>query len=130
MGYRSEVAYAVKFKDREHRIRFMAVQAFNPHLDLTEINLLDEENIIIFHAEDCKWYDEYDYVKAHKQLLDDAGEQGCSWEFSRIGEDYTDIKYERHEDDEGDYPEKLEVYTSVHIGSMEDTVAYPIGEQL
>ena len=51
MGYRSEVAYAVKFKDKEHRIRFVAVQALNPHLDLTEFNLLDEENIIIFHVE-------------------------------------------------------------------------------
>ena len=130
MGYRSEVAYAVKFKDKEHRIRFMAVQALNPHLDLTEFSLLDEENIIIFYATDRKWYEHYDDVKAHKQLLKDAEKQGCSWEFSRIGEDYEDVKYERHEDDEGNYPEQIEVYTSVNISAMEDSVDYPLGEQL
>jgi len=126
MGYRSEVAYAVQFKDKEHRIRFMATQALNPHLDLTEFNLFNDDTII-FHAEQRKWYDDYDDVKAHTQLLKDAEEQECSFEFSRVGEEHDDIVY-KCGDDGG--IGLIEVYTSVHIGGMEDSVAYPIGEQL
>lgn len=126
MGYRSEVAYAVKFKDKEHRIRFMAVQALNPHLDLTEFRLFNDD-IIIFHVEEYKWYDEYAYVKAHNQLLKDAEAQECGWEFSRVGEEHDDIVYDCGDDGGLGL---IEVYTSVHIGGMEDSVAYPIGEQL
>jgi len=127
MGYRSEVAYAVRFKDKEHRIRFMAVQALNPHLDLTEFKLLKDDTII-FHDTERKWYDDYDDVKAHKQLLWDAEDQACEWEFSRVGEDHDDIVYECGE--EGRSIDLIEVYTSMHITDMEGTVDYPVGEQL
>ena len=125
MGYRSEVAYAVKFRDREHRIRFMATQALNPHLDLTEFRVLNDDTII-FHAIERKWYDKYDDVKAHNQLLSDAKDQECSFEFSRVGEGHNDI-YECG--NEGG-TSLIEIHTTMHITSMEDSVAYPIGEQL
>ena len=133
MGYRSDVAYTIRFKNEEHRIRFMATAVLGSVIKLDEFGLIDDETII-FRYDDVKWYDEYDYVKAHKQLLKDAKAQGCGWEFCRVGEESGDIEQdggEGEEDDDGNFvacPEELGVSQSISVYSNHEQ--YPVGESL
>lgn len=133
MGYRSDVAYTIRFKNKEHRIRFMATAVLGSEIKLDEFGLIDDETII-YKYDDVKWYDEYDYVKAHQQLLKDAKVQGCGWEFCRVGEESGDIEQdggEGEEDDDGNNvacPEELGISQSISVYSRHEQ--YPIGEQL
>jgi hypothetical protein len=133
MGYRSDVAYTIRFKNKEHRIRFMATAVLGSVIKLDEFGLINDETII-FKYDAVKWYEEYEYVIAHKQLLEDAKAQGCGWEFCRIGEEPDDIEQdggEGEEDDEGntvECPEQLSIYQSISVRSYHEQ--YPIGEQL
>jgi hypothetical protein len=133
MGYRSDVAYTIRFKNKEHRIRFMATAVLGSMIKLDEFALLDDE-AIVFQYNDIKWYPEFDYVKAHEQLLEDAKAQGCGWEFCRVGEESGDVEQEGSdgiEDDEGntvECPQELGIAQSISIYSRLEE--YPIGEQL
>jgi hypothetical protein len=132
MGYRSDVAYAIRFKNKEHRIRFMAAQAIDPLIKLEEFKLVDED-VVLLHFEDVKWYSDYDDVKCHERLLDDAKEQDCGWEFCRVGEETGDITYENSDgtDDDGstiDPPDIIQPSQSVYLETEGE--AYPIGEQI
>ena len=57
MGYRSEVAYIVQFKDEEQRTTFLTLQLAkqNEHINnaLKELTKL-EGNKLFFHADDVK----------------------------------------------------------------------------
>jgi len=123
MGYRSEVAYVIEFKDREHRIRFMATASLDPDIKLEEFELLDDTSIM-FYRQDIKWYAEFDYVKAHELLLNTAKEQECEWEFCRVGENMEDNVYECSDSPSGELVVTRSIFTPTH-GKF-----YPIGEQL
>ncbi len=132
MGYRSDVAYTIRFKSKEHRIRFMATAVLGSMIKLDEFGLIDADTII-FKYDDIKWYEEYEYVIAHKQLLEDAKAQGCGWEFCRVGEELGDIEQDGGEgiDDNGndmDTAEILNIAQSIYIG--DEGEPYPIGESL
>jgi hypothetical protein len=132
MGYRSDVAYAIRFKSREHRIRFMATQALDPKIDLADFKLVGDD-VVLLHFEAVKWYEDYDDVKAHKRLLDDAKSQGCAWEFCRVGEETGDIESESDYsiDDLGHEvypPELIQPSQSVYI--HEEGEAYPVDERI
>ncbi len=132
MGYRSDVAYTIRFKSKEHRIRFMATAVLGSEIKLDEFGLLNDETII-FKYDDIKWYAEYEYVIAHKQLLEDAKAQGCGWEFCRVGEELGDIEQDGGEgiDADGndmDTAEILNISQSIYIG--DEGEPYPIGESL
>ena len=132
MGYRSDVAYTIRFKNKEHRIRFMATAVLGSEIKLDEFGLINDETII-FKYDDVKWYDEYEYVKAHKQLLEDAKEQGCAWEFCRVGEEAGDTEQDGGEgiDDNGnamDTAEELNICQSISVYSNHEQ--YPVGESL
>ena len=133
MGYRSDVAYTIRFKNKEHRIRFMATAVLGSVIKLDEFGLINDETII-FKYDAVKWYEEYEYVIAHKQLLEDAKAQGCGWEFCRVGEEVGDTEHdggEGEEDDEGntvECPEQLSISQSIYIG--DEGEPYPIGESL
>jgi len=132
MGYRSDVAYTIRFKSKEHRIRFMATAVLGSMIKLDEFGLIDAETII-FKYDDIKWYAEFDYVKAHEQLLEDAKAQGCGWEFCRVGEEAGDTEQDGDEgiDDNGnamDTAEELSICQSIRVSSYHEP--YPIGEQL
>ena len=123
MGYRSEVAYVIEFKDREHRIRFMATASLDPDIKLEEFELLDDTSVM-FYRQDIKWYPEYDYVKAHELLLNTAKEQGCEWEFCRVGEDMDDNIHESSDNSSGELGVTRSIFTPCH-GEF-----YPVGESL
>lgn len=132
MGYRSDVAYTIRFKNKEHRIRFMATAALNPEIELKDFALMDDETVLLSY-ESVKWYDDYDWVKAHVQLLEDAKEQGCAWEFARVGEEAGDTEQDGGEgiDDNGnamDTAEELSICQSISVSSHHEQ--YPVGESL
>ena len=132
MGYRSDVAYPIRFKNKEHRIRFMATAVLGSVIKLDEFGLIDAETVI-FKYYDIKWYEEYEYVIAHKQLLEDAKAQGCGWEFCRVGEEAGDTEQDGGEgiDANGnamDTAEELSIYQSISVSSYQEQ--YPVGESL
>lgn len=132
MGYRSDVAYCIRFRTREHRIGFMAAQALDPEIDLKEFKLVDDTTILLSYDE-VKWYDDYDWVKAHKRLLEDAKEQGCAWTFCRVGEETGDIDQDGDDgkDDEGNDIDAPDIaYPTQSIYLETEGEPYPIGEQL
>ena len=114
MGYRSEVAYVIKFdkpEDREAYINMMIV-ANNEHTTqaLKELSKLEDDKLF-FHADDVKWYDGYEDVKAHTQIYIQAVElfEGAGYRFTRIGEEMEDIEIE----EDGDYDDLWD-YTSIN----------------
>ena len=126
MGYRSDVAYAIRFKNKEHRIRFMAAQAVDVWIKLEDFSLIDDETVLLSY-EYVKWYPEYEDVIAHTRLLDEAKEQDCGWEFCRVGEEGGDVVYESGGTSIHN-PEIVEPSQSIYISNEGE--AYPIGEQL
>lgn len=97
MGYRSEVAYVIKFKDIETRDQFVTLMLAKNNTVVTEaINDTTHDDtkdpVITFKAGDVKWYDSYPDVQVHHQLMRDANElYEAEWRFVRIGEETTDI---------------------------------------
>ena len=108
MGYRSEVAYQIVFKDRETTNKFIArIMMLGGYerkaLEECQIEVLDngrEECFINFYASDVKWYDDYPEVKAHEALFNKAEERDSEGievdgAYCRIGEE-SDDNHERY----------------------------------
>ena len=119
MGYRSEVAYILRFTNKEMKDNFVNLQrakadkAINEALDeLVEV----EDSMLGYHADHVKWYDDYPDVKAHHTLMKDTiklfgdeystdyNEQ-AGYRFVRLGEEQED-----NEDEEGGNSEELYEY--------------------
>jgi hypothetical protein len=118
MGYRSDVAYTIRFVD-DHDTNnlqsfytFLAEAKTKPEcaIALSEVIVSDKKQAFYFTAEDVKWYDSYPDVMSHHALIDLAGDwvkqvfEGklhcrIGYVFVRIGENVEDIE-ERFE---GDY---------------------------
>jgi hypothetical protein len=98
MGYRSEVAYVIKFKDIAQRDAFVTLMlAQNDPIVTEAINDTTHEQtddpVITFRAGDVKWYDSFPDVQVHHQMMRDATEwYEAEWRFVRIGEDSNDIE--------------------------------------
>jgi len=118
MGYRSDVAYVIKFDDIETRDNFVTLMLakndkwITQALDECEYGY-DEDPIITFETQSVKWYDSFDDVKAHHQLMRDAvaiyKEKGGRYRFISVGEDGEESCDEN--DSEGDLYEYI---TTVH----------------
>jgi len=82
MGYRSEVAYTIRFKDEASYRLFIAeakakpetVGCFPPNNDshFEECACDDTRFAITFHAEQMKWYPSYPEVIMHESLIQQA----------------------------------------------------------
>jgi hypothetical protein len=109
MGYRSDVAYVIKFDDIETRDNFVTLMLakndkwITQALDECEYGY-DEDPIISFNEEGIKWYESYDEVKAHRTLMREAleiyREKGGRYRFIAVGEDGQEEFDE--DDNEGD----------------------------
>ena len=119
MGYRSDVAYIIKFNDIETRDNFVTLMLakndkwITQALDECQYGY-DEDPIITFEETSIKWYDTYDEVKAHRALMRQAveiygEEKGGRFRFIGVGEDGAEDFNES--DDEGDLYEYI---TTVH----------------
>ena len=109
MGYRSDVAYVIKFNDIETRDNFVTLMLAKNDKHITEaINECEygytKDPIITFRETDVKWYDSFEDVQAHQQLMKDAVEiykhKGGRYRFISVGEDGAEECDEN--DDDGD----------------------------
>ena len=107
MGYRSTVAYTIRFdgdddtKNKQSFYTFLAEAKANEEASRcftdTECFEIDEEKLQIrFFADDVKWYESYSDVQCHESLIslskawvDDNDCIGGA--FARVGEDTNDI---------------------------------------
>jgi len=105
MGYRSDVAYVIRFKSIEQRDAYMELVKHRNDQDM--INALEdcesryEEPIITFETSDIKWYDTTAYVQGHSRLLAWAVEtfpDDAAWRCVELGEDGQEEIHEGGED--------------------------------
>ena len=119
MGYRSDVAYTIRFVD-DHDTNniqsfytFLAEAKIKPEcaIALAEVTIDEKNQRFTFFADDVKWYDSYLDVMSHTALLELAGDWAkqvfegklhcrIGYSFVRIGENVDDIE-ERYEGDFG-----------------------------
>ena len=99
MGYRSEVAYVIRFANKEMRELFVSMQRAkaDKHINEALNELVEVEDCLLgYHADHVKWYDGYDGVKAHETLMQDSidmfnqDEDIVGWRFVRLGEESDD----------------------------------------
>ena len=118
MGYRSDVAYVIRFDNAEQRDTFVElVKHRNDNLStaITECETNYEQPIITFDQSDVKWYESFDDVRAHHAMLDWAVElyKGAGYRIVQVGEDGAEEINEGGEsDDLWDY-----IYTSHSINT-------------
>ena len=99
MGYRSDVAYIIRFKDVSALREFVAVNAINEGTrDALEecdvfIGSSDDYPELRFAVDDVKWYPSFPDVQAHEELLayfDRQEEPTAGYVFVRLGEENDD----------------------------------------
>lgn len=119
MGYRSDVAYVIKFDDIEQRDAFVVLmRAKNNALITQALDEIDHDDdkdpIITFSCESTKWYESFPDVQAHHTLMDQAHElYGAGYRFVRIGEDPNDIDVQDMDDKGLDLWEYVEPITTI-----------------
>lgn len=99
MGYRSEVAYVIRFRDKHLRNTFveLILAKGDKHLTdaLNHCMVKPEDNTVCFYAPHWKWYESYPEVQAHNELMrwaKELYEDDCDYRFARIGEEQDDIE--------------------------------------
>jgi hypothetical protein len=119
MGYRSDVAYTIRFKDEEsYRLFILEAKALDlgrcftdneSHWDEAVCN--DTQFRIDFAVNDVKWLTSYPDVDRHSQLIELAGDWAAGdtdrglkdevtghnayrigYAFVRVGEDFSDVE--------------------------------------
>lgn len=104
MGYRSDVAYVIKFDSIEHRDNFVTLMKMKNEQALTEA--LEEttydhktDPIITFECQSVKWYESFPDVQAHHQLMDGAANLfDGEYRFVRVGENHDDVEVQEQGD--------------------------------
>jgi hypothetical protein len=111
MGYRSDVAYTIRFVDdhdtnnEQSFYTFLLEAKANPkcQIALSEVEINHKKQAFYFTANDVKWYDNYPEVASHSALIEIArswvqqyleGKLNCTIGviFTRIGEDTSDVE--------------------------------------
>ena len=93
MGYRSDVAYVIKFKSIQDRDAYVALCLAKNDEHITKaIEECGYDNqkdpIITFKETDLKWYSDYPAVKAHTFIYQQARELDMGgYRFVAVGED-------------------------------------------
>jgi hypothetical protein len=115
MGYRSDVAYTIRFEDDNDKkeeqtfYTFLAEAKSKPECAyaIAEVTIDERKKQINFFTHDTKWYDSFPEVLSHKALwamAEEYSEQdnNCiAGVYAEIGEDDNDVKVETIGD--GDY---------------------------
>ena len=109
MGYRSDVAYVIKFNDIETRDNFVTLMlAKNDPIVTRAIQeceyVYTDDPIITFEQDSVKWYDSFEDVQAHNTLMKEAVDiykhKGGRYRYVGVGEDGAEDF--REDDDDGD----------------------------
>lgn len=142
MGYRSEVAYVLRFKDKEMRDAFINLQRAkaDKHINTALDEMVEvEDNMIGYHADHVKWYDDYPEVKAHQTLMKDtiaifADEETipdyddqAGYKFVRLGEEQDDNEDEEEGNSECLY-EYVDWHRAVDVSFKRNTYDHNEGE--
>jgi hypothetical protein len=129
MGYRSEVAYVIRFANKEMRELFVSMQRAkaDPHINEALNELAEVENCLLgYHADHVKWYEGYKDVEAHHTLMKDSidmfnqDEDVVGWRFVRLGEESDDNVQDEAGDSEGLY-EYVDWYKSMNLSFERNT---------
>lgn len=122
MGYRSEVAYAVRFDTLEDKQKFVALAKIHPQFSaaIKECDYIDEDKKYFkFYAQDVKWYDDYDDVKMHMHMLKLVNEEPWSEvagaKFVRSGEELGDTEELIYGHDDIAYDLDIYIYQSLQV---------------
>ena len=119
MGYRSDVAYTIRFttnttlqdsfvideKIRNSFFTFMAEAKSKPETagcfsERDNLHVNEDKLELNFYCESVKWYDSFDDVKCHEELVSlarnwvDTGNPYIGVIFSRVGEELEDMQLE------------------------------------
>lgn len=142
MGYMSNVAYVIRFKDKAQCDTFINLQIAKADKYITEaIGELTrvEDNVLGFHSSCVKWYDDYEDVKAHHTLMSDTlkwfsegvaysreipYDEQAGYRFIRLGEEDEDNTVEEGGNGEGLY-EYIEWYRNIEVSFKLN----PMGEE-
>ena len=107
MGYRSDVAYTIRFKKEEDYHLFILEAKAKPETAgaLDECTCISNEfhHRIDFSADSIKWYESLPWVQMHEELIDQAHEWAnelkfggsdyrLGYVFVRVGEDDNDTE--------------------------------------
>ena len=111
MGYRSDVAYTIRFTDdhdtnnEQSFYTFLLEAKANPkcQIAIAEVEIDHKKQEFNFTANDVKWYDNYPDVMSHMALVKQAEDWSCQVSegklhckigsmFVRIGEEANDIE--------------------------------------
>jgi hypothetical protein len=92
MGYRSHVAYVIRFGNTDQRDTFVELVKHRNDTMSQAINDCETRYthpIITFEADDVKWYESFDDVRAHHAILDWAVElyKEAGYRIVQVGED-------------------------------------------
>lgn len=101
MGYRSEVAYRIGFRNTQVLDEFIAKVMVLGGAECEALKACELEKggdgivFVNFYASDVKWYDGYTDVDAHTHLYNLAVEwypEDCAYQFLRVGESDDDAQ--------------------------------------
>lgn len=123
MGYRSDVTYAIEFKNIDTKHKFVALNKLHPRFikALEECEEVESDNLyIVYEATFVKWYETYEDVLWHTDMLqaiEDEEMDGVAAKLVRIGEEHGDIE-ERYYQGDNDYePNAEEIPIEAHVVS-------------
>lgn len=117
MGYRSDVAYKIKFEDAGQWNVFLLEAKAKPEtracFEDEDLTVVHDQQEIRFVACAVKWYPDYPDVKCHQALMELVNEYNdrhedeyvASYLFRRIGEEEDDIESETGGDPDWDWIE-------------------------
>lgn len=119
MGYRSDVAYVIRFGTTDQRDTFVELVKHRNEKNwaqaIEECEVRYAEPIITFETSDVKWYESYEDVQAHHAILDWAAElyKEAGYRIVQVGEDGAEqINEGGNSDDLWDY-----IYTSHSVNT-------------
>lgn len=122
MGYRSEVAYVITFDTLSVKQEWVALAKLNTETNeaLKECRHVDDDkDYISAYFSDVKWYEGYEDVDRHMNMLNEIGEAEdgkVNARFLRVGESADDVEDNAY----GDNGWEIELYVSRTIDTTYD----------
>lgn len=136
MGYRSDVTYAIEFRNLDYKRKFVALNKLHPRFmkALEECEEVETDNLfIIYEAKFVKWYEGYEDVLWHTDMLqtiEDEDMEGVAARLVRVGEEHGDVDEIEYQGDNdynphaGEIPIEAEVVSKV-IDNLPRTTPQP-----
>ena len=101
MGYRSEVHIAVAFDSKKNMDEVIAAYALNINVEkhnLVNDWVIKDDNILYFHADHVKWYDNYEWVQGYEYMFElvekfyEERDFSSAYRLLRVGEEDDDVE--------------------------------------